>query len=251
MIQGVIFDLGETLIHFEGDWEQVFDQARHALIDALVGHGLDLDRRAFSEQFRSKVEWAHSIREDDYAERPSEDLVRETLAEFGYEQIDPGIVRTAVERLYAVSQAHWIPVEGARQSVGQLADSGYRLGMISNASDVADVHRLVEKVGVRRHLDPILVSAGVGVRKPAPEIFQRVLREWDLPAGAVVMVGDTLNADVLGAQKVGMHQIWLRTSADREDNVQNLGEIEPEITAAHITEVPDLIEDMVRWTQGV
>lgn len=251
MIQGVIFDLGETLIHFEGDWEQVFEQARHALIEALEVRGLDLDRGEFSERFRGKVEWAHSIREDDYTERPGEDLLRETLAEFGHEQVDPGVVRTAVDRMYAVSQEHWIPVEGAQQVVRQLEDRGYHLGMISNASDVADVHRLVDKVGVRSHLDPILVSAGVGVRKPAPEIFQHVLREWGLPAEVVVMVGDTLNADVLGAQKVGMHQIWLRTSVDRDDNQENMGEIKPEVTADHITEVPDLIEDRVRWTQGV
>lgn len=251
MIQGVIFDLGETLIHFEGDWEQVFAQARRALMEALEGHGLDLERAEFSERFRSKVEWAHTVREDDYTERPSEDLLTETLAEFGHEQVDPGVIRTAVERMYAVSQAHWIPVEGAQEVVRQLEDRGYQLGMISNASDVADVHRLVDKVGVRSHLDPILVSAGVGVRKPDPEIFQRVLREWDLPAEAVVMVGDTLNADVAGAQQVGMHQIWLRTSSDREDNQESLGEVEPEATADHITEVPQLIENMVRWTQGV
>lgn len=251
MIKGVIFDLGETLIHFEGDWEQVFQRARTALIDALESRGVEVDRSAFSEAFKDKVQRAHAQREEDYVERPSVDLVQETLTEFDRYDLDPPAIEEAVERMYRVSQRHWKPIEGARGTVSELSEQGYRLAVISNASDVADVQYLIDKAGVREHLEPIVVSAGVGVRKPAAEIFERVLQAWGFPAQEVVMVGDTLNADILGAQRIGMHSIWVRTAEDREDNVRALGQIKPEAAVGHIREVPETIRELTRNAQGV
>ncbi|MDX1600003.1 MAG: HAD family hydrolase, partial [Anaerolineales bacterium] len=204
-----------------------------------------------SEAFKDAVERAHRQREEDYVERPSTDLVRETLADFGYDDVEPEVIRSAVESMYRVSQRHWKPIEGARDTVEFLVNRGYRVGMISNASDVDDVHYLVDKVDVRDYLDPIVVSAGVGMRKPAPEIFKPVLEAWDLPAGAVVMVGDTLNADILGAQRIGMHQIWVRSAEDREDNRSWREKIEPEAAVGHVSEIPVKIADLSRKTQGV
>lgn len=55
------------------------------------------------------------------------------------------------------------------------------------------------------------------------------------------MVGDTLGADVLGAQRVGMHQIWLATQAERSDNRAFADGVHPELTAQSLAEVPELI----------
>lgn len=251
MIEAVIFDLGETLIHFEGDWEQVFQRARDRLIDALGEQDIRVGRAEFSEAFKDTVERAHEQREEDYVERPSADLVRETLADFGFDDVDPAAIQAAVQSMYRVSQRHWEPIEGARDTVEILVKRGYRVGMISNASDVDDVQYLVDKVGVRDYLDPIIVSAGVGMRKPAHDIFESVLDAWDLPAGAVVMVGDTLNADILGAQRIGMHNIWIRTAEDREDNRNWRERVEPEAAVSHVREVPEKIVELSRKAQGV
>ena len=250
-IEAVIFDLGETLIHFEGDWDEVFQRARTNLMDALEEGGVKVDRAEFSEAFKDAVERAHRRREEDYVERPSTVLVRDTLADFGHDDVEPEVIRAAVESMYRVSQRHWEPIEGARDTVEFLVDRGYQVGMISNASDVDDVHYLVDKLDVRDYLDPIVVSAGVGMRKPSPEVFKPVLEAWDLPAGAVVMVGDTLNADILGAQRVGMHQIWVRSAEDREDNRSWREKVEPEASVGHVSEVPVRIAELSRRAQGV
>jgi len=49
---------------------------------------------------------------------------------------------------------------------------------------------------------------------------------------------------VLGAQRVGMHQIWLSGQAEREDNLEYAKRIEPELTAASLGEVPDLVRSL-------
>jgi putative hydrolase of the HAD superfamily len=116
------------------------------------------------------------------------------------------------------------------------------MGIISNASDEANVQRLVAKIDGAHAFDPVLVSARVGVRKPAPEIFNQLIGQWALPPETLVMVGDTLDADILGAQSAGMHQIWLRSAQDRADNQAAMGRISPEAVAIDLRQVPDLLE---------
>jgi putative hydrolase of the HAD superfamily len=124
--------------------------------------------------------------------------------------------------------------------------SSYRLGIISNAGDAANVARLMDKGGFRDIFDPILISAALRRRKPSTEVFRLVMQAWDLPADDLVMVGDTLGADILGAQRVGMHQIWLSSQADRPDNLGDAKRIRPELTATTLREVADLVRSLDR-----
>lgn len=246
MIRGVVFDLGETLIRFEGDWPRIFDESRRELIRFLRGQGFDLPEQEFSEALRRRIEGAQEQREEDYVERPSSDLLAETLAEFGVDPLPDGQMKEALARMFAVSESAWQSKPNLLPVLEAVRMRGLRLGVISNASDVANVHRLIDQAGVRPFFDPILVSAGVGVRKPALAIFEMLLAGWQLPPGQVVMVGDTLGADILGAQRAGMHQIWLRTAADRPDNQELAADVIPERTAQDLAEIPDLLAELER-----
>jgi FMN phosphatase YigB (HAD superfamily) len=61
------------------------------------------------------------------------------------------------------------------------------------------------------------------------------------------MIGDTLSADVLGAKRLGMHQIWLKTAADRPDNLSWRERVEPEREVDHLAEVPALLN---HWSKA-
>lgn len=246
MIRGVVFDLGETLIRFEGDWPQVFEESRQELIRYLCERGYDLPQEEFSESLRRRIEDAQVQRERDYIERPSADLLAETLTEFGINHLPQDQMNEALAKMFAASENAWQAMPGLGTVLESVRQRDVRLGMISNASDVANVYRLVDGAGVRPFFDPILVSAGVGVRKPALAIFERLLDGWQLPAEQTVMIGDTLGADILGAQRAGMRQIWLRTAADRTDNRALAGTVIPERTAEDLTEIPGLLAELDR-----
>lgn len=251
MIRGVVFDVGETLLHFEGDWGRVFEESRRALISCLASVGADLADEAFSEALRRRIEAAQEVREEDYVERPAQEIIEHTLAEFGMDDLSGSELEQAVAAMFAVSERKWIPVAGVKGILDQVADHGWHLGIISNASDVDNVHRLIAKAGVRSYFDPILVSAGVGVRKPAAAIFEKLLRQWQLPPEATVMIGDTLGADILGAQRVGMQQIWVRTAEDRPDNQALIGKIQPQHSVESLSQVPELLQWMAAAAEGV
>jgi len=57
------------------------------------------------------------------------------------------------------------------------------------------------------HLDSVLVSNRLGVRKPDPAIFERAREE--LPADTHVYVGDTFEEDVVGAREAGFLPVYV------------------------------------------
>ncbi|OGO71595.1 MAG: hypothetical protein A2Z37_01385 [Chloroflexi bacterium RBG_19FT_COMBO_62_14] len=244
MIEGVIFDLGSTLIRFEGDWETVVLEGRMALVQSLLSTGLAIDGDTFSGAFQMELETSLRERQEDFVERPASSVLRKVLEQFGVPDTPDELVGRALRDMFAVSEAHWVLMPGAHAVLQELQRDSLRLGVISNASDTDDVNRLIDASDLRRYFEPILISAEVGRRKPDPSLFETVLRKWSLAPARVVMVGDTLSQDILGAQKAGLRQIWLTTQADTPLNRAYAGQIIPEAAAAELAEIPLLIRRM-------
>jgi HAD superfamily hydrolase (TIGR01549 family) len=171
-------------------------------------------------------------------------ILTSTLAELHLPAPPPELLRDALAAYYAYSESLWQPVDGLHATLQQLAGAGLRLGLISNAADDGNVQRLIDHAELRRYFDPILVSAAIGLRKPNPAIFQRVLQAWGLPAAECVMVGDTLGADILGAQLAGLHNVWYTPYADHPANRAHRGNILPEAEIARLDQLPALL---ARW----
>jgi FMN phosphatase YigB (HAD superfamily) len=58
----------------------------------------------------------------------------------------------------------------------------------------------------------------VGFRKPRPEAFQRILKLLDLDTSEVVMIGNSMEADIAGARPLGIRtiRVMFDESADRD-----------------------------------
>jgi HAD superfamily hydrolase (TIGR01509 family) len=125
-----------------------------------------------------------------------------------------------------------------------LRRQGLRLGLLSNAGDAENVDRLIDRAELRGFFDPIVVSAAIGIRKPDRRAFTPILEAWRVHPSEVVMVGDTLGEDILGAQSCGLHQIWVRTYAEPQSVAAFEGLVRPEITAGSLSEVPEAIGRM-------
>jgi putative hydrolase of the HAD superfamily len=244
VLEGVIFDLGSTLIRFTGDWPATLQRSHRALYDSLVQAGLKLDRASFLEIFQQEMQESYRQRELDQVEQPAADVLRRAFRRLGQPEPPAAIVESAMDAMFKESERHWQPMPDAQASLDALAQLGLRLGLISNASDAANVRRLLSKAGLNGYFDPALISAETGHRKPAPAIFKQLLDQWQLPPQTLVMVGDMLEADVLGARQVGMHQIWLTADIDPEQARAQARRIKPEFSAASLTEAVELIRTM-------
>ena len=59
-------------------------------------------------------------------------------------------------------------------------------------------------------MDAIVTSSQVGVRKPHPDIFRRILGELGVAPEEAVFVGDKLREDVYGPKDAGMRAVLTR-----------------------------------------
>lgn len=244
MIKGVVFDLGSTLLRFDGDWPTIMEESLRALINFLQDEGFILDTAQFQRVFAETYENNLKVRQLDHLERPTSALFRQVMEQFGFLELSDEYVARALRIFYVVSEVYWFPVPATLEVLDELKTKGYYLALITNAGDQANVRQLIQKGNIEGYFDPIVVSSEVGIRKPHPEIFLRVLRQWRLPAEQMVMIGDSLREDILGAQQIGMHQIWLKENVTTIENQQLVREILPERIALHLDEVPRLIREL-------
>lgn len=83
----------------------------------------------------------------------------------------------------------------------------YTLHLISNGfGDAAQIK--VVKCDLKKYFKTIVISEVVGVHKPHPEIFHYAVKNAKTEIVKSVMVGDSLEADIQGAQNVGMDAIF-------------------------------------------
>jgi putative hydrolase of the HAD superfamily len=190
LIEAVLFDWNNTLVHLEWDDDRVLEGHRAAL---------GRDDPAFTERWREVVFGDHGYRP--YAE---------ILAELGVDDPDAFI---------AAEHEVWRPAHSVLASAQALLDAlrtrGIKTGLVANAwPDPASVLRGdAEAFGLAERLDTMVFSEELGVRKPAAEIFLHACRELGVEPIDTMFVGDDLAADVQGAAEVGMttvQALWFR-----------------------------------------
>ncbi len=144
--------------------------------------------------------------------------------------------------MYAVTQQNWFLEEDAISTLETLKSRGYRLGLISNTSDDKNVQGIVDRWGLRPFFETIITSAALGIRKPDVRIFQVALDRFQVPPEAAAMVGDMLNADVLGANQSGIYSIWIT----RQVQLPEEGElaIQPQAVVSALHQIPDLLAEI-------
>ncbi|WP_270088223.1 YjjG family noncanonical pyrimidine nucleotidase [Sphingobacterium sp. SYP-B4668] len=105
----------------------------------------------------------------------------------------------------------------------------YNLHLISNGFKEACEVKLM-KSNLEQYFEHIFISELVGVNKPDPKIFQHALRATGGVSALSIMVGDSIDADVRGAQNVGIDAIFFNPHQsaipiDVKHSITDLGEL--------------------------
>lgn len=213
-VQGVIFDLGHTLVHLDGTWAEMSEHGARDLVRFLEARKPGIDAEALAQTWidRRREGFARAI--DTMREVKAEETMRWCLARCGLADPDPALVTGAIDAFFAFEVAHWHADPEAIPTLQALSSRGLQLGMFSNATHEPLVQHLVDRLGFRAWLDPALSSASTGIRKPDPGAYAPFLERWGLSPASVAVVGDTLEADILGARWAGMRSVWVRARQD-------------------------------------
>lgn len=243
-ISVILFDLGFTLINFEGDFQQVMRESHLALVDSLIKSGYPLDRNSFAEKFNEIISDYYRARAIDMIERPVEGNLQKTLSLFGLNQLPDQDLQAAVEAMYTYTEMWWKIEPDTHETLSQLKELGYRLAMISNASNAPDLNRLIDNHRLRDYFELVVISADEGIRKPDPRIFANTLARLGASAENAIMVGDTLPADILGAKMSNIKSVWVTRRANRAENNELVDLIKPDHAISDLSSLIPLMRQL-------
>jgi putative hydrolase of the HAD superfamily len=210
VLEAVLFDWGDTLMEFVYAPELVAAGHRAGL--AAIGRdGLPELTEHFREEYEPLFWVPGTIEEIEYPQ-----LVRRLLGDFGI-----GVDDGELDRFLEAEHDAWKPARQLAANTHPLLEAlrerGLKLGLVSNAFDPGWLlHRDLEQMGLAERLDFSVFSSEVGLRKPHPAIFERVLEELGVAPEDALFVGDRLFEDVRGAAELGMttvQALWYRADA--------------------------------------
>lgn len=144
-----------------------------------------------------------------------------------------------VEWLYAqnASANLWRkPIAGMIEIARELAGRGFRVGVLSNSE--GRLAELLGEIGMVDAFAAVIDSRLVGLEKPDPRIFEHAFAVLGgVPGDAAIHVGDSWDADVIGARAAEWRAIWFGRRAAPVDD--------PEVATAH--DAVDVRAALARW----
>ena len=123
-------------------------------------------------------------------------------------------------RHYFLAQDEAIPLfEGARETIAELRDAGYRLGVATGKSR-AGLDRAMESTGMKSYFHATR-TADQTFSKPNPAMLFELMDELAVSAGRTLMVGDTTH-DVQMAQNAKVGVVAMGHGAHPPEQLQEL-----------------------------
>lgn len=101
---------------------------------------------------------------------------------------------------------------------------------------------MVERFNIEIFFDFILTSAACSYRKPHPRIFEVALAHWKISPQDAAMVGDDLDANISGANGVGIFSILITNGSLKAGG--NSHHIQPDATISTLSELPGLLNNL-------
>jgi putative hydrolase of the HAD superfamily len=122
---------------------------------------------------------------------------------------------------------NWRPYPDVAAALDALRRPGRAIGVVSDWS--SRLPALLDALGIGGRVDFVLTSATAGAAKATPMFYRMALERAGVAPDAALMVGDSYEADVLGARAVGMDGVLLDRYAryDKLDVpiIRSLGEL--------------------------
>jgi putative hydrolase of the HAD superfamily len=203
-IKHIFFDLDHTLWDFDLNsklaYKQIFDE---------YNISLDLDR-FISIYEPLNLQFWRMFRENKISK---EDLRYQRLKT----AFDACEFEVSDERinLFADLYIDYLPnnnhlFDGCIELLDQL-QKRYQLHLITNGFNGVQQDK-VKNAGLCKYFNVVLTAETAGIKKPAPQIFHQALEMAGATVENSIMIGDSYEADIKGAQNVGLSTIWFHTT---------------------------------------
>ena len=103
----------------------------------------------------------------------------------------------------------------------------YKLALICN-TDPFSVEAVLDKFDLRKYFNSIILSYEVGCLKTDKKLYETALKKLKVKKDEAIMVGDSMETDIKGAENAGISPILIDRHGKREykDKISNLNELD-------------------------
>lgn len=124
-------------------------------------------------------------------------------------------------------------VEGTKELLEYLKPK-YRMHILSNGFREVQ-YKKIENSGLRPYFDKIILSEDAGKNKPHPDMFSYALKNTNSRRDQTLMIGDSWDADIVGAYNSRIDQIWFNPSE------KEAAGFEPTFTVKSLSEIKNIL----------
>ncbi len=224
--RAVFFDFGGTLCRSRADILPVFQEAaRRAGVAVPWEPFLRANDDCWVELWPEAPALVGKL--PSFADRVHE----EALRRIGFAGPIDLLVRRIREE--AVSARWHEPFPETEATVRRLRSLGASVHVVSGHVDYLPI--ILDNLGWSELFDTVTFTQEVGVQKPDPRVFRFALDRARREAAGSLFVGDSWEADYLGASRAGMTAVWLNRTGEPAP--------EPCLQITTLGEVPALLAD--------
>jgi putative hydrolase of the HAD superfamily len=201
----IFFDMDGTILDSQTGREESWLAACEAHCDGLFAPArMHAAIRARLAWFLDDVERSSIAQLDpDAANR---EIVRHAFTDLGLYGAD--VADRIVADYRAQRTAAIAPYPGAIETLETLRARGTRMALLTNGGS-ASQRRSIERFGLERYFDPIVIEGEFGAGKPDERVFRHALSATGCDPERAWMVGDDLEADIAPAVRLGLHAVWI------------------------------------------
>jgi len=205
----VLFDAGDTLIAPRESFGAVYARVLATLGAPLPAADLERGLRRCWADTNEALEpgvdryAAHADGESGYWLQ----FVRGALTHTPQAPADPDFAAAAVEPLRDAFRDpdSWQVFDDVVPALNALREAGARMAIVSNWD--SGLPALLERLGLARWFDALVVSHLEGMEKPRPELFLRAVSRLNGAPGEALHVGDVPELDEAGATAAGIASV--------------------------------------------
>ena len=135
--------------------------------------------------------------------------------------------------------------EEVRDVLEALKKRKIRLGIISNTGSFTQVHKSIEKYGIKDFFEYVALSSSYGIRKPHGFLFRDVLNQMGCDASKTIYVGDTISRDVVGAKGAGLYgAIQIKSEFTGLSDKGHKNEMEPDYIIHNLLKITEIVDGL-------
>lgn len=220
-IKAVLFDIDDTLF----DSTTLAKMARMNAVKAMIESGLPIRDVNKGYSLLMKIVKKYGANYDQHFDR-----LLETL---GCSR-DPKIVAAGIVAYHDTKLAYIKPDPDVIPTLIALRDKDCKLGIVSNGRSVKQWEKII-RLGLHHFFHTVVISEDVGCEKPDPKIFEVALKELRLEPEEAIYTGDSLEIDMLGANKAGLVSVRLIKQKRKEVTLNR--DMQPKLTIKKISEL--------------